>query len=636
MKFHRVILTSLFIATLGACGGGGSDAPTTPDTPTTPPAPTNAAPNAVAPANFSVSPSSSVTLDGSQSNDDNAITTFLWEQTSGDTVTLSNAETSTATFTAPALAAGETRELVFRLTVTDAQGETDNASVTVTVTSPPSTPSGQTTLTGVATYDLVPHTASNALDYNNITQTPLRGVTVELLDGNTTLQTTSTDASGNYTFADVEVPGSYTVRVRAELKKDDAAPTWDFTVVDNTNSQALYSMQADIEVTENNPSLNLNAASGWTGTSYTQPRVAGPFAIIDSVYRAVQTVVGVDADVVFPALRLNWSVNNVPVGGNNSTGQIGTSFFNGTEIFLLGAANSDTDEYDGHVVIHEWGHYFEGRLSRSDSIGGSHSGGDLLDMRVALGEGFGNALSGIVTNDPFYRDSFGSAQANGFSINVEQANNNRGSYSEAAVQSILYDIFDDNQDTAEDTLALGFSPIYEALIDQEVSTNAFTSIYTLMTAIKEQSPANVAALDNLVSSFNIVVNDDFGTGETNNGGDARNLPIYKQLAVNGTSTEICSYSTNGTQNKLGNRQFLRFNIVNPGNYRVTATAQTTGDVDIRAFRQGTQAFLSEAVGNESTVQNLAAGEYVMEAYHFGNIDGSNRADLCFDIAISAN
>ncbi|MBO1256164.1 carboxypeptidase regulatory-like domain-containing protein [Alteromonas sp. 5E99-2] len=636
MKLYKVYLACLFILAFASCGGGGSSDSEPSATPPVVTPPANEAPTAVVISTLSAPSSSEVVLDGSASVDDSAIDTFLWQQTEGDTVVLNDSASSIASFTAPTLAAGESTQLTFSLTVIDAEGESDTATVVVTVTNNEPVAVAPETLTGLATFDLVPLSATNALDYDNTIQAPIRGARVELLESNSVVQTTTTNASGEYRFESVAAPGNYTVRVRAELKKDDVAPTWDFTVVDNTNGQALYTMQANIDFTNDNSVLNLNAPSGWTGSSYTEPRVAGPFAILNSVYQALQTVVGVDEDVIFPALKLNWSVNNVAVSGNSSIGQIGTSFFDGSEIFLLGAANSDTDEYDDHVVIHEWGHYFEGQLSRSDSIGGLHSGGDLLDLRVALGEGFGNALSGMVTLDPFYRDSFGNAQANGFFINVEQANNNRGSYSEAAVQSILYDIFDDEQDTTEDTLSLGFGPIYEALIGQEVSTNAFTSIYTLMAAIKSQSPESESELNTLAESFNIVLNDDFGTGETNDGGDSRNLPIYKQLVVNGAPTEICSFSTNGTFNKLGNNQYLRFSINTNGNYQFTAIAQTSGDVDFSVYRQGQRLFTSEATGNESRSQTLASGEYVMEAYHFGNRSGANTADLCFDIAISTN
>ena len=94
---------------------------------------------------------------------------------------------------------------------------------------------------------------------------------------------------------------------------------------------------------------------------------------------------------VFPALKINWSVNNIPVSGNKAIGQITTSHYSPSEgqLYILGAADNDTDENDDHVIAHEWGHYFEDKFSRSDSLGGSHSGNDRLDLRVAFGEGFG-------------------------------------------------------------------------------------------------------------------------------------------------------------------------------------------------------------------------------------------------------
>src|SRR5699024_2060534 len=77
---------------------------------------------------------------------------------------------------------------------------------------------------------------------------------------------------------------------------------------------------------------------------------------------------------------------------------------------ILGKEDLDTDEYDSAVVVHEWGHYFENQMARSDSMGGYHGGGDVLDMRLAFGEGWGNALAGMVRDDPLYVDTQGARQ----------------------------------------------------------------------------------------------------------------------------------------------------------------------------------------------------------------------------------
>ncbi len=595
-------------------------------------------PVAVAPADFDAAELSSVSLDASASTDDVAVVTYLWEQTAGLAVSLTNANTSVAFFTAPQFNPNQTISLTFGLTVTDALGATSSDQVVVTIVDTPTS----VTLSGKLTYDHISHNASNGLDYNNIQQSNIRGATVELLDagGASILDTITSDQNGDYSFI-VSLNTSYVIRVKAELKKDDVIPTWDFTVVDNTNTKALYAMDSNVQaVASSSVTLNLNATSGWGSTSYTSDRVAAPFAILDSVYEAKEKVVTVDPTVAMASLKLNWSVNNVAVGGNTSTGQITTSHFNGTEIFILGDEDGDTDEYDGHVIIHEWGHYFEGRLSRSDSIGGSHGGGNKLDMRVALGEGWGNALSGIITDDSFYRDSFGSTQSQGFSINVESnpSGTNKGWFSESSVQSLIYDFYDSNDD-GSDSLSLGFAPLYNVMIAGEKNLDAFTSIYSFANQLKLESSANSSAIDALLTSQDISVTDDFGTGETNDGGDPRNLPVYQILPVGG-SVEVCSYGTNGEYNKLGNRKYLILDIANTGSYTITADGQTAGDdPELYVYLQGVQTFNSTADGNESTVQTINAGKYVMDIFEYSNTDQDNASvnrDTCIDVTLTAN
>ena len=85
--------------------------------------------SAVAPASAPLG--AAVTLDGSGSVGD--IATFNWAQTGGPAVTLTNATTAKAGFTAPATAA----VLEFTLTVTDAAGRTATKPVSVTIAAQP-------------------------------------------------------------------------------------------------------------------------------------------------------------------------------------------------------------------------------------------------------------------------------------------------------------------------------------------------------------------------------------------------------------------------------------------------------------------------------------------------------------------
>ena len=99
----------------------------TPDPPQ-PPQP-GGAPTARAGADRSVAPGATVTLSGSGTDSGGTIQSYAWSQVSGTSVTLTNANTARASFTAPDTAGA----LVFRLTVTDNSGDTGTDDVTVTV-----------------------------------------------------------------------------------------------------------------------------------------------------------------------------------------------------------------------------------------------------------------------------------------------------------------------------------------------------------------------------------------------------------------------------------------------------------------------------------------------------------------------
>jgi len=115
------------VAALTGCGGGGSGGSSSPPT-----VPSNQSPIADAGNAQTVNPFQDVLLDGSGSTDpDGIVSTYLWQQISGPSQSLTNTDTPQATFTATDEPAGAT--LVFSLTVTDDDGDRNTANVTVTV-----------------------------------------------------------------------------------------------------------------------------------------------------------------------------------------------------------------------------------------------------------------------------------------------------------------------------------------------------------------------------------------------------------------------------------------------------------------------------------------------------------------------
>jgi len=385
-------------------------------------------------------------------------------------------------------------------------------------------------VSGTVTYERVPHNAgTSGLDYASVASSPIKGAVVEVICGAEGFVYDSgvTDASGAYSLKASNGVDNY-VRVKAQLLDTVAPGIWNFKVVDNTSGGAMYVMDtapfnSAVDVTAN----DFTAGYGWGGAAYTGPRVAAPFAILDSVYDSFQAVLAVDSNAVFPALNINWSPLNALVSGDKSIGEIGTSHYDPAtgEIYILGDEDSDTDEYDRHVIIHEWAHYFEDKLSRTDSIGGAHNIGDILDMRLAFGEGFGNAYSGIVSGDPIYRDSNGAGQLSGFDFNMDtDVCVNPGWYSECSVHELLYDF-------SVTTFGGDFTPLYNVLVNEQKNTNAFTSIFSFVWELKDNNAPEAGAIDTLVTGQSIdVITDVYGDSEaTNNPGTTDQLPIYEQF-----------------------------------------------------------------------------------------------------------
>jgi hypothetical protein len=481
------------------------------------------------------------------------------------------------------------------------------------------------------------------LDYDNVIVQPARGLTVQLLDENNgIIAETKTDASGNYAFT---VAQNQEVRVRllAQLFSDDQA-VWDIEVRDNTSGNALYVMDGALASSGSNEAQtrNLHAGSGWDGNAYNATRSAGPLAILDSIYDAVNTVVEAAPNVVLPPLEVYWSTQNIAISGDARKGHIGTSFFTsgGPAIYLLGAANNDSDEYDRGVIQHEFAHYIERMLGRSESIGGSHNQQSRLDMRVAFGEAWGNAFSGMASNDPLYRDSLGANQSLGFVIDVEaRGHQNQGWFSEESVQAVLYDLFD-SADDGKDGIHLGFKPIFDVLTsDDYLNFEGFASIFPFVHELKAQQPEHQTTIDELLESYDIYGKGAFGEGEHNHGGAETVLPIYHPLALNQT-VNVCSNSQFQDSNGVDVRRFLSVPIPTPGNYTIRAqrtSGLATSNPQIKIYRQGgfVSSITTTTPNYEEGTRQLNAGTYVFEIYEQTNADGreGNGGLACFDITV---
>ncbi|HEX6993820.1 MAG TPA: carboxypeptidase-like regulatory domain-containing protein [Gammaproteobacteria bacterium] len=546
-------------------------------------------------------------------------------------------------------------------------------------------------ISGAITFDRVPVSGS-ALDYTGIEAAPARGVTVQALADGQVIASASTDETGRYTLTVPADTSAVTVRALAEMRRE-GTPGWSYRVVDNTADNALFVLEGPaLTLGRTDQTLNLHAPSGWddAASAYTAPRSAAPFAILDVIRDVTDFVLASVPDTVFPPLVVHWSPNNVPSRGADgqpdlTTGEIGSSLYrHGLGIYLLGAADSDTDEYDRHVIAHEWAHYLEQAFGRSDSIGGPHTRGDQLDPRTAFSEGFANAFAAMALGDTRYVDVLGPAQAGGFAFDVEgpyapfplHPNPFPGWFSEESIQEVVYDLFDAEQDRVEDTLALGFAPLLAVFAEDFTNNTPYerplTSIFAFADALRRRLPEHRAEIDALLAANAIgPFADAYGTGEANAGwpldpasveaGDI--LPLYKQVdlggRVNVCSTDAYTYpGATGFYNKLGSRAFVRFDAPAAGVYVITATttelpAGKTADPDLALHGQG---LLHRAEGApdpaactaqtpsgcvESFERFLGPGTYVLEVYEWTNTQPADPESefppigrTCFDVTVT--
>ena len=666
---HLLLLTAA--VALSACGGG---------TPASSP-PVNRMPTVSAGADQSVAEMTAVNLNGSGSDPDTGDTlTFAWTQTAGQSVTINNANMANADIMAPDVAAGAPEVLTFQLSVSDGSGGNATDTIDVTVQEP----QAMVTVSGKVRYEFVPPNANCVgLNYAGTVTRFIRQATVQIVDAGSgaVIDTMVSNDMGDYSFT-VTANTNVFLRVRAELIRGGANPSWNVEVRDNTANTASPLAQRPLYVLDGATfdsgglpvTRDLTATTGWGGSSYTGVRAAAPFSVLDTIYSVMSVILAEDPQADFPALDVFWSVNNSSVQGTGTfdeivaSGEIGTSFYFGDRLFLLGMAGDDTEEFDDHVVAHEWGHYFEDNFSRSDSIGGEHGLGDLVDMRLAFGEGFATAMSGIGLNDPVYCDTGGAGQGSRF-LRIDIENDGFGAegwYNEISVMNLIYDLWDTSNDGA-DTGSLGFGPISNVLTGIQAVTPAFTSIFSFATELKAQNPGQAALIDGILTEHSITSAgiDIYGSTETNNSGGAADvLPVYTTVIPDGSTINICSNSQfdNGRDgNKLSEYRYLILDVIPPSALTFTVENDTPStptvgfdctadpddpensehsDPDIAIFQNGN--FVWGGFGcepnSEVTRSPVLSGRYVLDVVEFRYLDEDSPPGFpeqtCFDITIA--
>jgi hypothetical protein len=504
---------------------------------------------------------------------------------------------------------------------------------------PASTSGNTVNVTGTINYEHVPvNTTTRTLNTSAIVNRPARGITINLVVNEATIvASTTTNSKGEYTFSNVSVSATtFSIIAVSEMVKT-TSPTYNFKVVNTVTNGSIGTAYAISSSSQNTSSCTTSCTVNVTALD--SNRGSGAFSILDVVYTAIQKILIADATTVFPQLNIKWT--STSTNGSfftTSATTCGTGVPNC--VVLLGNRSSDSDEFDLHVIAHEFTHYLESALSRSDSIGGSHSTNDTLEPRIAYGEGLGNAMGAIFLDNPVYTDT---TAAGGFNLQMETpTHTNNGFFSEGSVQSVIWDLYDsvsDSKNAQNDTLNYSFAKIWAAVIALRNITN-ITYIHDFILALKTANPGDTAAINNILTMESIAASEgaegNVATKASANTSNAHSCtggtanypynPIVQALGTTGVVVNAVALAgsqncgmTSVANNKLFGSKFYRMTAANSGTFSVVATdgGGNTEDPDVYITSQGVVTVTCNQGVSENCVTTAVAGRtYIVEIRTF--------------------
>ena len=456
---------------------------------------------------------------------------------------------------------------------------------------------------GTVLYEKIPVTRAG-LQLDAPVRTPAAGVRVEVVQSpsRTVLGSGFTDDKGSY---DIPVPrrGSPRVFVRALAQTENA------TVV-RVRDRAELSMVSPTFALGRERTVTQDLLA--TDSS----RIAGAFNIAVTIHHANALVRAGQPGVSLPRVEIRWD-----------TTYIGNTYFNPREAvaFINGRRDRDSDEYDDHIIAHEYGHFLMDRFSRESSPGGDHSFGERLDPRLAWSEGWSNFFAGATTGNPRYIDTgaVGGRQVVLLSADLENdtpAGDRPGIWSEHSVASLLWDWFDDGAEEG-DAVALGFVPLWLSLVELGKEPDVYLLRYAnVLAGITKRQDELAAGLDARGIRYPL--------GQTPPAPEPFPEPLPSGTSVTGSADS----RSNRRGNLWGSSAHYWFRLAEEGPVTITlkitsARAAQNADLDLYLFdAAGERVAGSDAVngvgGSEQISQRLPAGYYRVEVRSWSGPSGS--------------
>jgi len=318
-------------------------------------------------------------------------------------------------------------------------------------------------------------------------------------DDGTTLATTETDEDGAFRLA---VATGTRVRVRALSRTVHGGN--DLRVVSDPGTERAYEVSTLPFVVQGDEHVDLEATVGGVEN-------AGAFNILTQFglyLRAIEQAVGRPLAPLFAFWRR----------GNNHTLPSGniTAFLDdyhrhpGTFALQIQGGDpgredqSDSDQFDNPVILHEFSHFVLDSLAGDFSIGGRHPDGELKFPGLALNEGSATALACMVAGDPRYWDTHGLEPLGSLLVDEDiesGAMPDRGIGSQNSSQQVLWDLADGDAGLADrdhDGVAIGLAGVLRVFATFRTDATALPALPAFVERVESLGAAPRAALVQLV------------------------------------------------------------------------------------------------------------------------------------------
>lgn len=290
------------------------------------------------------------------------------------------------------------------------------------------------------------------------------------------IQCAETDISGNFSFQVPNDSATYTVEVRSRSNNSRVKAS----ILKSPSDKVPYTITKTFVANGSKDIGTLTAPADGTTTG-------GAFNILDQIYQANEylrdevnstTCSGkpCSAFSVAPKVQVFWTPGENP-GQYFGFPDNPLSFYvpEDDELYILGGLygdmdSSDTDHFDNSVILHEYGHFLEDQLAKTDSPGGPHNGNSIIDPRLAWGEGWANFFQAAVSGIPVYTDTWGNADGvTGIYFNRSLETGSagedlpstlgEGNFREFSITRLLWDYIDTNDD-GSDSISIEFAELW--------------------------------------------------------------------------------------------------------------------------------------------------------------------------------